>query len=163
MQHLKSNLFVALWLGLAVSLSGCPEKGPEAETAATKPAEKPAKKPVKAEAPKCTDCGVITAITEIRQKGEGSGAGAVMGAVIGGLVGHQFGSGRGNDAATAAGAIGGAAAGHEIEKRAKSTISYDISVRLDNGSTRVINQSAPGGLMVGDKVRVTGNAVIRQG
>jgi outer membrane lipoprotein SlyB len=137
----------ALWLTLAALLSGCPGKGEEQKPAAQAP---------------CADCGVITGITEVRRKGEASGAGAVMGAVIGGVIGHQVGGGRGKDVATVAGAAGGAAAGHEIEKRSNSTTSYDISVRLENGSTRVVNLQTPGGLAVGDKVKVTGNSLSRQ-
>jgi outer membrane lipoprotein SlyB len=127
----------ALWLTLAALLSGCPGKGEEQKPAAQAP---------------CADCGVITGITEVRRKGE----------VIGGVIGHQVGGGRGKDVATVAGAAGGAAAGHEIEKRSNSTTSYDISVRLENGSTRVVNLQTPGGLAVGDKVKVTGNSLSRQ-
>jgi len=148
---IRNYLFVALWLGLGASLSGCPEKeAPEVE------------KPVRAEAPACSECGEIVGINEVRQKGEGSGAGAVMGAVIGGVIGHQVGGGRGKDAATVAGAAGGAMAGHEIEKRSKSTVSYDVSVRMDKGGTRVINMTQLSGFTVGDKVRVTGDSLQRQ-
>ena len=42
-----------------------------------------------------------------------------------------------------AGAVGGAVAGNEIEKRAKSTKSYEVTVRFDNGSSRVFSEANP--------------------
>lgn len=77
-----------------------------AQQAAAKPAAKPA--PAARVAATCPDCGVVTAIHEVKQAGEGTGAGAVAGGVLGGVVGHQFGGGRGKDAMT----VGGAVAGH---------------------------------------------------
>jgi hypothetical protein len=62
----------------------------------------------------CKDCGTVTDVKTVKQKGEGSGLGAVAGGVVGGVLGHQVGSGRGNTAATVVGAGAGAYAGHEI-------------------------------------------------
>ena len=55
---------------------------------------------------------------------------------------------------TVAGAVGGAVAGNEIEKRVKSTKSYQITVRLGDGSTRVFSESSPPAWRAGDKVRI---------
>jgi outer membrane lipoprotein SlyB len=73
---------------------------------------------------------------------------------VGGVLGHQVGSGRGNDVATVLGAVGGAVAGNQIEKSARSTKSYEITVRLDDGSSRVINEANPPAWRTGDKVKV---------
>jgi len=108
---------------------------------------------------KCADCGVIEATREIAVKGEGSGIGAVGGAVVGGLIGNQVGSGRGNTAATAIGAVGGAVAGNEIEKRVKSGKSYEVTVRLDDGSSRVISQTNPPAWRTGDHVKVVSGVI----
>jgi outer membrane lipoprotein SlyB len=108
---------------------------------------------------KCTDCGQIESVQEIVTRGEGSGAGAVGGAVVGGAVGHQVGSGRGQDLATVAGAVGGAVAGNEIEKRVKSTKSYAITVRLDDGSSRVFYEASPPTWRPGDPVKVTNGTI----
>jgi len=58
--------------------------------------------------------------------------------LLGGLVGHQIGQGRGNTAATIVGAAGGAYAGHQVEKNAKRTLHYDVTVRMDDGTLRTI-------------------------
>jgi outer membrane lipoprotein SlyB len=108
---------------------------------------------------RCAECGVIESMREIEVRGEGTGLGAVGGAVVGGVVGHQVGRGRGNDVATVLGAVGGAMAGNQIEKQAKSTKSYEITVRFDDGSSRVINEANPPTWRTGDKVKVM-NGVI---
>lgn len=109
---------------------------------------------------KCAECGVIESIREIETRGEGSGVGAVGGAVVGGVLGHQVGSGRGQDIATVVGAVGGAVAGNEIEKRVKSSKSYEITVRFEDGSSRVINEANPPAWRTGDRVKVI-NGVIQ--
>ena len=75
------------------------------------------------------------------------------------IIGNQVGSGRGNTAATAIGAVGGAVAGNEIEKRVKSSKSYEVTVRLDDGSSRVISQTSPPAWRMGDHVKVVGGAI----
>jgi len=61
-----------------------------------------------ARAAACNDCGVITSMQYVEEKGQASGVGAVAGGVIGGVLGHQIGSGRGKTVATIAGAGAGA-------------------------------------------------------
>lgn len=107
----------------------------------------------------CDECGVIESVREIKQPGEGSGLGAVGGAVVGGLVGHQFGGGDGKKVTTAAGAIGGALAGHQVEKEVKATRSYEITVRLEDGSSTVVHSANAPGWQTGDKVRVVNGEI----
>jgi len=109
---------------------------------------------------RCAECGVVESVREIDTKGEGSGIGAVGGAVVGGVLGHQIGSGRGQDVATVVGAVGGAVAGHEIEKRVKSSKSYEITVRFEDGSSRVISEANAPSWRTGDRVKVI-NGVIQ--
>jgi outer membrane lipoprotein SlyB len=108
---------------------------------------------------RCAECGVIESVREIATKGEGSGIGAVGGAVVGGVLGHQVGGGRGQDIATVVGAVGGAVAGNEIEKHVKSTKSYEITVRFEDGSSRVIHEASAPSWRTGDRVKVI-NGVI---
>jgi len=108
---------------------------------------------------RCLECGVIESTREIDVRGDGTGLGAVGGAVVGGVLGHQVGSGRGNDVATVLGAVGGAVAGNQIEKQARSTKTYEITVRFEDGSSRVINEANPPTWRTGDKVKVV-NGVI---
>jgi outer membrane lipoprotein SlyB len=108
---------------------------------------------------KCAECGVIESVREINTKGEGSGIGAVGGAVVGGVLGHQVGGGRGQDIATVVGAVGGAVAGNEIEKRVKAEKSFDITVRFEDGSSRVINEANATSWRTGDRVKVVNGAI----
>ena len=110
----------------------------------------------------CRDCGTVVDVRTVKKQGEGSGAGAVIGGVVGGVLGHQVGSGRGNDVATVAGAAGGAYAGHQIEKNKKSTTSYQVHVKLENGLTRIFNYAQPTSYRVGDKVKVVDKKLVRQ-
>jgi len=109
---------------------------------------------------RCAECGVVESVREIDTKGEGSGLGAVGGAVVGGVLGNQVGGGRGKDVMTVVGAVGGAMAGNEVEKRVKSTKSYSITIRFDDGSSRVISEVNAPTWRAGDKVKVI-NGVIQ--
>ena len=115
---------------------------------------------VVAAAAKCVDCGVVQSVREIEAKGEGSGIGAVGGAVVGGVLGNQVGGGSGKKIATVIGAVGGAVAGNEIEKRVKTSKSYEITVRFEDGSSRVITEADATTWRSGDRVRVV-NGVIQ--
>lgn len=107
----------------------------------------------------CAECGVIESVREVAAKGKGSGLGAVGGAVVGGLLGNQVGGGRGQDAMTVVGAVGGAVAGNEVEKRVKTTKSYEVTVRLHDGSSRVISEANLPTWHIGDKVKIVNGAI----
>ncbi len=108
----------------------------------------------------CAECGVIESVRVIDDVKKTSGIGLVGGAVVGGLLGHQVGAGRGKDVATVAGAVGGAVAGNAIEKNSGTTRSYEITVRFDDGSSRVFNETNPASWQSGDHVKVI-DGVIR--
>ena len=103
---------------------------------------------------KCTECGAIESTREVSVRGETTGLGAVGGAVVGGVLGNQVGSGRGQDVATIVGAVGGVIAGNEIEKRVKARKSYEVTVRLDDGSSRVLTQAEAPAWRMGERVRI---------
>ncbi|GAB4507952.1 MAG: hypothetical protein Tsb0026_05370 [Sulfuricaulis sp.] len=148
---------VAVVLFSVAGVTGCEPKADPGNNAAPAKSSANTSRPFKT---KCTDCGQIESVREIVTRGEGTGLGVVGGAVVGGAIGNQVGAGRGKDLATVAGAVGGAVAGNEIEKRAKSTKSYAITVRLDDGSSRVFNETSPPAWQPGDQVRLT-NGTIR--
>jgi outer membrane lipoprotein SlyB len=112
-----------------------------------------------AAAAKCAECGVIESVREIDAKGAGSGLGAVGGGVLGGLLGNQVGGGRGQDVMTVVGVVGGAVAGNEVEKRVKATKSYEIVVRMNDGSSRVISQANATNWRIGEKVKIVNGAI----
>jgi outer membrane lipoprotein SlyB len=105
----------------------------------------------------CPSCGTIEAVTPITREGQGSGVGVVAGGVLGGVVGNQVGKGNGRAAATVLGAIGGGWAGNAIEKNMKKTTAYSVRVRMEDGSSRIVEQSSSP--MVGSKVTVEGNVL----
>lgn len=125
-----------------------PRVKPTVAAAAPAPAPVPVVKAV------CAECGVIETVRTIDTKGEGSGVGAVGGAVVGGVVGNQIGHGTGKAVATVVGAVGGGFAGNEIEKYVKKGKSYEIVVRLENGSSRTFSQAAAPAWQTGDRVRI---------
>ena len=108
----------------------------------------------------CAECGVVQSVNEAQTKGEGSGIGVVGGAAVGGVLGNQVGDGNGRRVATVVGAVGGAVLGNEIEKRVRSSKSYEITVRFEDGSSRVITQPDATAWRAGDRVKVI-NGVIQ--
>ena len=144
------------------------EPAPERETRAAperyEPAPQAAAEPVRpAPAPVCRDCGVIESIRELKQQGEGSGVGAVAGGVAGAVLGNQVGGGRGRDLATVVGAVGGAVAGHQIEKRVRTNSTYQITVRMDDGSIRTFTESAAPAWRTGERGRIQGDRLTSEG
>lgn len=102
----------------------------------------------------CGNCGNVESVREIKQRAQGSGLGAAGGAVIGGLLGNQVGGGNGRKLATVAGAVGGAVVGNQVEGNMKATRSWEIRVRLDDGSARTFHRSSLDGYSTGDRVKV---------
>jgi outer membrane lipoprotein SlyB len=102
----------------------------------------------------CSNCGNVESVREIHTRAQGSGVGAAGGAILGGLLGNQVGSGNGRSLATVAGAVGGAVVGNQVEGNMKATTSYEIRVRLDDGTARTFHQQRAPGWRTGDRVRV---------
>jgi len=146
-----------------------PAERPKAAAAAPKkPAEAPARvasaepaKAAPAPAPKiCANCGSVVSVDVVKHKGEGSGLGAIGGAVVGGVLGNQIGDGSGRRIATVAGAAGGAYAGHQVERHVKSTQTYNVAVRLEDGTSRTFSYEAEPGFRAGDKVKVVDGRLV---
>lgn len=102
----------------------------------------------------CGNCGNIESVRAIKQRAQGSGLGAAGGAVIGGLLGNQVGGGSGRQLATVAGAVGGAVVGNQVEGNMKATTTWEIRVRLDDGTLRTFNQASEPQWRSGDRVRI---------
>lgn len=166
----------------AIANAPAPSLTPPAEPvqrAAEKPAAKAAKPvqrearrsaPAAASAPEapavpapiaavCRDCGVVESVREVAREGEASGLGAVAGGVLGAVLGNQVGGGRGKDVATVLGGVGGAVAGHQIEKSRNRQVDYEIVVRFDDGTSRVMTQPTQPAWRQGDRVRVVDGVI----
>ena len=131
----------------------------ERQAAAKKPAStyteaRPAATP--APAPVCQDCGTVASITPIKVKGKGTGMGAVAGAIAGIAAGNQIGDGKGTDVAKVVGAIGGAYAGNQAEKAIRADTVFDVTVRMDNGTSRTVRVADASSVSNGSRVRVNG-------
>jgi outer membrane lipoprotein SlyB len=107
----------------------------------------------------CSTCGNVESIREITTRAQGSGLGAAGGAVLGGLLGHQVGGGNGQKLATVAGAVGGAVVGNQVEGNMKATKSYEIRVRLDDGTARTFHQQSAPRWHDGDRVKIVNGAL----
>ncbi len=101
----------------------------------------------------CGNCGNVESVREITTRAQGSGLGAAGGAVLGGLLGNQIGDGSGKKIATVAGAVGGAVVGNRVEGNMKATRSYEVRVRLDDGSARTFTEQSAN-WSSGDRVKV---------
>ena len=98
--------------------------------------------------------GTVESITQDAVQNMNDTVGMIGGALIGGGLGSLIGGGRGQTVATVVGAAGGAYAGNQIAKRSQTMV-WRIGVRYDDGSFATIQQTAPPGLRIGDRVRVT--------
>lgn len=108
----------------------------------------------------CIECGTVRDITPVSRERGATGVGAVVGAIVGGVAGRQVGGGTGRDIATVAGAVGGAVVGNEVEQRRRNDDTvYDVRIRMEDGSERVVTVADAGPLTVGAPVTVNGNDI----
>lgn len=112
----------------------------------------------------CHNCGRVESIVAQHEPvAQGSGVGVAAGAVLGGILGNQVGGGNGRTLATVAGAVAGGYGGNEVEKRTRSTTTYRVRVRMEDGEIRTFPQSGQDGWQVGDRVRVVNGALTTRG
>lgn len=103
--------------------------------------------------------GTVVNVRPITIQKEGtSGAGAVVGGAAGGVVGSTIGGGTGRTLAILGGAVLGALAGDAVEDYAGKKDGLEITVKLDNGETRVIAQEADVPIMLNQRVQVISGA-----
>ncbi len=107
--------------------------------------------------------GTVQAIRPVTiQKGQTSGVGALAGGALGGVAGSAIGQGRGSILGAVGGALVGGLLGNAVENQVGKTQGLEITVRLDNGETRVVTQGADTPLSPGQRVRmISGNGPTR--
>jgi len=109
--------------------------------------------------PAITGTGVVNAINETTETSAGkSTMTSVLGSVIGGALGSQIGGGTGQVIATSVGAAAGSVAGANMAQRGAATV-WDVSIRFDDGISRVVRVRQMPNFRPGDKVRVVNGAV----
>ncbi len=104
--------------------------------------------------PACATCGTIASVREVDQPGKGGAGGAVAGGVVGGLLGNAIGGSKHRTAGTVLGATGGAVAGYQIQKHTSGTKHWEVSVRMDDGSTQAVNLDQQPAFRTGERVRI---------
>lgn len=135
-----------------------PHKIAAAETPAMTPPPPPpvAQAPQPFEAPKPVAkpglVGTVTAVREVEVKGDANGVGAVGGGVAGAVLGHNIGDH--NKLVTILGAAGGALLGNQIEKQAKATKHWELTVNFDDGTSQTMKSDAQPFWHQGDRVRL---------
>lgn len=129
---------------------------PTKVAAAQAPAMTPPPPPPVAQAPqpvaKPGVVGTVVAVKEVEVKGDANGVGAVGGGVAGAVLGHNIGDH--NKLVTVLGAAGGALLGNQIEKTAKATKHWEMTVNFDDGSSQVMKSDAQPFWHQGDRVRL---------
>lgn len=145
----STKTLAALMLATTALVSGCASNAPSQPTNYSSQVDR-------------ATYGVIDNIQMVRVDPSTSGVGAVTGGLVGALLGNQVGSGSGRAAATVAGAVGGAVVGNNVENnRNQPHDVYQISVRMDNGDYRTVNQDNVNDLRVGNRVRMVEGRVYR--
>jgi outer membrane lipoprotein SlyB len=135
-----------------------PVPAPSYAGVAPAPAPYPAPAPVAV----CHVCGAVESVTPVERstKPAGVGIGTVAGGVLGAVLGNQVGHGGGRTAATILGAVGGGFAGNAIEGHVRKETVYQVGVRMEDGSHRLVEVARPPN--VGSRVTVEGS-VLRTG
>lgn len=97
---------------------------------------------------------VVSVRPIVIQSDKSSGLGAVAGGALGGVAGSSIGGGRGQILTSIGGALLGGLAGNAVENQVNKTQGLEITVRLDNGETRVVAQANDIALSSGQRVQV---------
>lgn len=106
----------------------------------------------------CANCGIVESVSAVKRNPPTSGTGVVAGGVLGAVVGNQIGKGSGRTLGTILGAIGGGIAGNAVEKQMKKETVYQVRVRMEDGSSRVIEQAtAPA---IGSRINLDSSAAV---
>ncbi|WP_027801714.1 glycine zipper 2TM domain-containing protein [Paraburkholderia dilworthii] len=103
--------------------------------------------------------GEVVAINTVQSPQPTTGLGALGGAVAGGLVGNQIGGGRGKILTTIAGAVGGGLAGNGIEHAVRKQTTYQVQVRMQDGSYRNFDYQTQPSVQIGERVHVSGDTL----
>jgi len=113
----------------------------------------------------CGQCGKVVSIRQTTSKqswtplGTGVGVGGVpdIGSQPSGMTSFQFGPGLSNQGLVIIGSAGGAS--YRRKPGSYEQARWEVTVKLDNGQTRVATLSYEPYVIEGDRVRVSGNNV----
>jgi len=144
-QGLKRAVALAGIVGLAVIVGGCANQSASSRVYTFDQAQRA----------QTVTLGYVVGVRPITiQASQPSGFGAIAGGALGIAAGNAVGGGSGRRLTTVGGAVGGAMAGNAIENASSRRQGLEITVRLDNGQTRVIAQEADVPIFTGQRVQV---------
>lgn len=109
----------------------------------------------------CVQCGMVENIREVRQEGETTGLGTVAGGLLGGILGRQLGD-DGSTLGMLLGMAGGAYAGNKFEQYRNKVSQYEVTVRMDDGTQRVLTYDSRPVWQVGERVRLGSAGLVKQ-
>lgn len=109
----------------------------------------------------CAQCGMIESIREVTQEGETTGIGTVAGGLLGGILGRELGDG-GSFFGMLLGMAGGAYAGNKFEQYRNKVTRYEVSVRFDDGTQRLLTFDTRPTWQVGERVRLGSGGLMRE-
>jgi outer membrane lipoprotein SlyB len=128
---------------VAYNGAAVPPPPPLAQAPQTVEAAKPVRQP--------GNYGVVESVHEVEVKGDAKGVGAVGGGVAGAVLGHNIGDH--NKLVTVLGAAGGALLGNQIEKQARTSKQWEMTVRYEDGTTQSFQTKEQPFWHQGDHVR----------
>jgi outer membrane lipoprotein SlyB len=108
------------------------------------------------------EVGTVQSVVAVKEKGEGTWMGPVAGGIGGAILGSQIGKGNTRTIAGVLGAAGGAYAGREIEKHVRSTTHWNVSVRMEDGSTRTVSYKTQPAFREGERVRYVDGQLVAE-
>jgi outer membrane lipoprotein SlyB len=108
----------------------------------------------------CTQCGMVENVREVSQEGESTGLGSVAGGLLGGILGRQLGE-DGSTLGMLLGMAGGAYAGNKFEQYRNKTTRYEVSMRMDDGTLRVLTFDSRPAWQIGERVRLGNSGPVR--
>jgi outer membrane lipoprotein SlyB len=101
----------------------------------------------------CTQCGMVENVREIAQEGETTGLGSVAGGLLGGILGRQLGE-DGSTLGMLLGMAGGAYAGNKFEQYRNKVTRYEVSLRMDDGTQRILTYDSRPAWQIGERVNL---------
>jgi outer membrane lipoprotein SlyB len=84
----------------------------------------------------------------------------VGGGLVGGAIANNIGQGNGRTLATIAGMVGGGLLGNKIEKTQRQTVSYQVSVKMEDGTHQLVSYETSPPWRVGDPVKVVNGTLV---
>jgi outer membrane lipoprotein SlyB len=109
----------------------------------------------------CADCAVVESIRTVEAPPRPGVIGAISGAIAGAIVGNELAEAHRRHMMRVLGAIGGLFLGREIEMRSARPPSYEVVLRLPDGSALIRRYDRPPTFRPGDTISLSAGAVRR--